>query len=168
VLKKAITYTNPLTGQEVTEEHFFHLSKADLIEMEVSEKGGMEAYLNQVIKSEDNGQILTAFKKIVRASYGRKVGDKFVKDEQYTSEFMASEAWSEFLMSLMQDATFAAQFVNAIMPNLANLEAKTAPESDPTGLTDTSTPRFLTQAEVVEMDSDELKSGLATGRYKLS
>ena len=41
-------------------------------------------------------------------------------------------------------------------------------EPDPTGLTDESTPRVLSRAEVVEMDSDELKSGLANGRFKLS
>ena len=33
MLKKSITYKN-LNGQEVTEEFYFHLSKADFIEME--------------------------------------------------------------------------------------------------------------------------------------
>jgi hypothetical protein len=37
MLKKRITFTNPFTDQEVTEEHYFHISKADLVEMEMEE-----------------------------------------------------------------------------------------------------------------------------------
>ncbi len=40
MLKKTITYED-FDGNQVTEDHFFHLSKADLVEMEVSQKGGM-------------------------------------------------------------------------------------------------------------------------------
>lgn len=49
------------------------------------------------------------------------------------------------------------------------------PEADPTAIepgrnvfeNNSSEPRVLTQEEFSEMDSDELKSGLATGKYKL-
>lgn len=175
MLKKTITYVNPMTNQEVTEDHYFHLSKADLVELEASRKGGMHAYLEEVIKSDDNAQILATFKMLVGRSYGRKDGDRFVKDELFTEEFMKSEAWSEFLMSLMQNASAAAEFVNGVMPHGLDKMVASVPSdnqestnSDPTGLTNQVTPRVLTKAEIVEMDSDELKSGLATGRYKLS
>lgn len=175
MLKKTITYVNPMTDEEVTEDHYFHLSKAELIEMEAGRKGGMQAYLEDVVKSEDNAEIFSTFKMLVGRAYGRKDGDRFVKDPQYTEEFMASEAWSEFLMSLMQDANAAAEFVNGILPrgldkitSAASVEMPKSETSDPTGLTNPTTPRVLTRKEMVEMDSDELKSGLATGRYKLS
>lgn len=175
MLKKTITYINPMTDQEVTEDHYFHLSNADLIEMEVTVEGGMETYLTAAVKSEDNKRILDAFRLLVRTSYGRKEGDLFVKDPKFTEQFMSSEAWSEFLMSLMEDSDFAAQFVNGIMPRrklqsaVSNLsEGQTPNTSEPTGLTSKSTPRVLTHADIVAMDSNELKSGLAEGRYKLS
>jgi hypothetical protein len=37
LVKKTITYMNPFTEKMVTEEHYFHISKADLVEMEMEE-----------------------------------------------------------------------------------------------------------------------------------
>jgi hypothetical protein len=201
LLKKTITYTNPFTEKEVTEEHYFHISKADLVEMEMEEHGakymkdgneltGMQAKLQKIIDSEDGKAIMTEFKDIIRRSYGKKDGDRFLKSKDIWEEFAATEAYSQLLWELCTNAEAAGDFMNGIVPgNLEQVAAEVreqavkqqvednpgepqtngnSPEPDPTGLTDEFTPRVLTQAEVVEMDSDELKSGLATGRFKLS
>ena len=210
MLKKTITYTNPFTEKDVTEEHYFHISKADLVEMEMEEHNakymkdgneltGMQAKLQKIIDSEDGKAIMTEFKDIIRRSYGRKDGDRFLKSKDIWEEFAATEAYSQLLWELCTNAEAAGDFMNGIVPgNLEQISAEVRaqaekqqleiqPESkaiaavekvgdqlgaprepDPTGLTNGDTPRVLTQAEVVEMDSDELKSGLATGRYKLS
>ena len=201
MLKKTITYTNPFTEKEVTEEHYFHISKADLVEMEMEEHGskymkdgkeltGMQAKLQKIIDSEDGRAIMTEFKDIIRRAYGKKDGDRFLKSATVWEEFSSTEAYSQLLWELCTDAEAAGEFMNGIVPgNLEQIAAEVreqavreqaeenpsepqtngnSPEPDPTGLTDEDTPRVLTQAEVVEMDSDELKSGLATGRYKLS
>ena len=197
MLKKTIIYTNPFTEQEVREEHFFHISKADLVEMEMEEHGamyekdgktltGMQAKLQRIIDSEDGKAIMAEFKDIIRRSYGKKDGDRFLKSSAIWGDFAASEAFSQLLFELCTNAASAAEFMNGIVPG--NLEqiaeevrtqaVKAKPEAaeqlvsgeayDPTGLTDAATPQVLTQAQVIEMDSEELKSGLATGRYKLS
>jgi len=205
MLKKTITYTNPFTDKEVTEEHYFHISKADLVEMEMEEHGskymkdgkeltGMQAKLQKIIDSEDGRAIMSEFKDIIRRSYGRKDGDRFLKSKDIWEDFAATEAYSQLLWELCTNAEAASDFMNGIVPgNLEQVAAEVreqavkegAPESkaiaavervgdelgaprDPTGLTDEATPRVLTQAEIVEMDSDELKSGIATGKYKLS
>lgn len=201
MLKKTITYTNPFTEKEVTEEHYFHISKADLVEMEMEEHGskymkdgneltGMQAKLQKIIDSEDGKAIMTEFKDIIRRSYGKKDGDRFLKSKDIWEDFAATEAYSQLLWELCTNGEAAGDFMNGIVPgNLEQVAAEVReqavkqqaeknpgepqtngnlPEPDPTGLTDEDTPRVLTQAEVVEMDSDELKSGLATGRYKLS
>jgi hypothetical protein len=201
VLKKEITYENPFTEKEVTEEHYFHISKADLVEMEMEEHGakytkdgqeltGMQAKLQKIVDSEDGKAIMAEFKDIIRRSYGKKEGDRFLKSREISEDFMSSEAFSQLLFELCTDAGAAADFVNGIVPgNLEQIAAEvrqqaeeTTPENgappmgprpeavaqDPTGLTEGTTPRVLTRKEVTEMDSDELKSGLATGRYKLS
>ena len=198
MLKKTITYTNPFTDKEVTEEHYFHISKADLVEMEMEEHGtkyekdgkeltGMQAKLQRIIDSEDGKAIMVEFKDIIRRSYGKKDGDRFLKSSAIWADFSATEAFSQLLWELCTNAMAAADFMNGVVPaNLDQIAAEVReqaakqqlelqPETtiqaetpDPTGLTDESTPRVLTQAEVVEMDNDELKSGLATGRYKLS
>jgi hypothetical protein len=97
LLKKSITYTD-FDDNEVTETHYFHLSKADLIEMEVSKEGGMQAYIQRVIASEDGKQIIEVFKDLLQKSYGtRTEGGRFLRDSEKTAEFMASEAYSELL-----------------------------------------------------------------------
>lgn len=188
MLKKTIVYNNQFTGEEVTEDHYFHISKADLIEMAMEEEDttyvkdgetltGMQAKLQRVVDSGNRTLIMTEFKDILRRSYGKKDGDRFLKSEQIWQEFVSSEAYSNLFFELCTNATAASEFMNGIIP--ANLERDVAKikrpdvetpatEEDPTGLTTTDTPRVLTRAEVEEMDSDELKSGLATGLYKIS
>lgn len=203
MLKKTITYVNPFTEQDVSEEHYFHISKADLVSMEMEEHGakytdkegqeltGMQAKLQRIVESEDGKAILAEFKDIIRRAYGKKDGDRFIKSREIWEEFEATEAYSQLIFDLCTNATASAEFMNGIIPRNLNqiageIRAQAAGATDdpstlhneggpsrelvgdPTGLTDSSTPRVLTQAEVVEMDSEELKSGLASGKYKLS
>lgn len=171
MLKKSITYTNLFTGQEITEDHFFHISKADIVEMEVIQKGGMEAYLTRIRESEDGKAVITVFKELLRRSYGKKDGDRFIKSDKIWEEFYSSEAYSQLFFELCTDAEKAAEFWNGMVPqgleaDVAKITAKNSESS--IGLPTPIPPRILTQVEVAAMDSDELKSGLATGRYKLS
>jgi hypothetical protein len=194
LIKKDLTYNN-VDGQQVTDTAYFHLTKADLIEMEVSMKGGLQAHLQRVIDSEDGAEIIKAFKMLIRRSYGQRTAEgRFVKDPAKTEEFMSSEAYSELFMSLVTDADAAAQFVNGIVPkgveeDAAKIEAANAAtaaaaptetpalakastalgtDEDPTGLTNHVTPKVLTEADLRDMDPFELRDGLRDGRYKLS
>ena len=195
MLKKVITYTNPFTEQEVTETHYFHISKADLVEMEMEENkatytdkagnqlSGMQAKLQQIVDSEDGRAIMAEFKDIIRRSYGKKEGDRFLKSSALWEEFSATEAYSQLIFEICTDANASAEFINGIIPNnleqiaaeiraqAEQLEREEAIGPKPEGSNGTTTtpePRVLTQAEVAEMDSQELKSGLASGKYKLS
>lgn len=190
MLRKSITYTNPFTDQEVTETHYFHISKADLVEMEMEENKatytnedgetvtGMQAKLQQIVDSKDGRAIMTEFKDIIRRSYGRKEGERFVKSTQIWEEFASTEAYSQLLWELCTDAAASSAFINGIIPkNLEQVAAEVKPQQtpnplgkapeDPTGLTKNDTPRVLSQKEMREMDSTELQSGLASGKYKL-
>jgi len=190
LLKKTIIYENPFTHKEVTEEHYFHISKADLIEMqmehlkepEVIEPNtgqkleGYPAMLQRVINDQDGKEILTVVKDMVRRSYGKKVGDRFVRSQEIWEEFLSTEAWSQLYFELCTNAEAQADFMNSVFPDDMLKEANKIAEtqikanSSPTTSKTTSEPagRILTTDEVAAMDSDELKSGLATGRYKLS
>jgi hypothetical protein len=209
LLKKTITYENPFTNQEVTEDHYFHISKADLVEMEMGEISesyvtkagvkltGMSAKLERIVEAVDGKAIIAELKDIIRRAYGKKDGDRFIKSSAIWEEFSSSEAFSQLLFELCTDAGAAAEFMNGIVPhNLDKIAAEVrekaekelTPEQRETlikanqealselniGPLDDSDdakeagPRVLTEAEVIEMDNDELKSGLATGRYKLS
>lgn len=131
MLKREIKYENPFTNEEVTEEHWFHISKADLVEMEMEEhnqtykKGGetltgMRAKLERITDSQDGKAIMAEFKDIIRRSYGQRDGDRFRKSQEISADFMASEAFSQLLFELCTNADSAASFVGGIVPN--NLE----------------------------------------------
>jgi hypothetical protein len=104
--------------QEVTEDLFFHLSQAELIELEMSEKDGLSVVLQKIIDTEDGRAIIAEFKKIILGAYGKKSedGKRFIKNQQLRDEFESSEAYSTLFMELVTDAGAAASFVNGIVP----------------------------------------------------
>lgn len=192
MLKKSITYED-LNGESVTEDFFFHLSKADLVEMEVEHPGGLGAYLKRIVESEDGKAIISEFKSLILKSYGEKSedGKRFIKDWQKTEEFQQSEAYSALFLELCTDAGAGAAFVNGIVPaglkdDVAKLAATEEPpvphpsdpaaqpqqgnlgrnvfEGEDTGPVET---RVLSKSEIEEMDADELQSGLASGRFTI-
>lgn len=167
MLKKSITYTD-FNGDEVTEDHYFHLSKADLVEMEMSQKGGMHEYLTQIVKSEDGKAIISVFKELILSAYGERSedGKRFIKSPVLREEFATSEAYSALFMELCTNADSAAEFVNGIVPAGLDEDIKKLTAETPTPNGPVAT--LLTPAQVREMEPDELKSGLATGRYKLA
>lgn len=186
MLKKSITYTD-YNGREVTEDFYFHLSKADLVEMELSSKGGLAAKLQAIVESKDGAAIVAEFKKIILGSYGQKSEDgrRFIRSQELRDSFQETEAYSVLFFELCTNADAAAEFVNGIVPqgiekDVAKLQAqhpsdtaaKTAEPNLGTSrnifeMGEPTKVRTLTSEEVREMDADELKSGLATGRYKL-
>jgi hypothetical protein len=225
MLKKTITYENPFTEQMVTEEHYFHISKADLVEMEMEEHKdeytdkqgkkltGMQAKLQRIVDSEDGKAIMSEFKEMIRRSYGKKDGDRFRKSADIWEEFASSEAFSQLLFDLCTNAAAAAEFINGIVPgNLDQIAAEVRQQAEQqapigpsegipvqqrgTGMVtkihpdekaamdkakaalnsgepgnpsdDSAGPHLLSVAEARLMDADDLQSGLATGRYKLS
>lgn len=123
MLKMDLKFTD-LNGEEVTEEHFFHLSKADLVEMEVSHKGGLQKYFQKIVASEDGKAIIDSFKDIIARSYGVKSEDgrRFIKTPELREEFMSSEAYSTLFLQLVTDAEAAAAFVVGIIPGDMNAD----------------------------------------------
>jgi hypothetical protein len=138
LIQKDITYENPFNGQQVTETHYFHISKADLVEMEIEEHGtsytpkaggepltGMQAKLQRIVDTEDGKAIMREFKEIIRRSYGVKEGERFVKTEENWQNFASSEAFSQLLFELCTQADAAAEFVNGVVPgNLDQIAAE--------------------------------------------
>ena len=126
MLKKTITYQD-FNGDEVVEDFFFHLSKAELVEMELSHKGGLSDALQRIIAAEDGKGIVDEFKKIILGAYGKRSedGKRFVKNANIREEFESSEAYSSLFMELVTDTDAAVEFINGIVPqNLAEDTAK--------------------------------------------
>lgn len=117
MLKKTITFTD-YNGTERTEDFYFNLSKAEIMEMEMSTAGGLSEMLQNIVKTQDAPSIIKIFKDLVLKAYGQKSpdGKRFIKSEELSTEFSQTEAYSQLFMELATDADAAAKFVNGIIP----------------------------------------------------
>lgn len=108
-------------GNEREDDFYFNLSKAELLEMELSEDGGMDKRLQRLIGSQDMKEAIKVFKAIVLMSFGIKTDDgRFIKSQEVRDAFTQSAAYSEIFMDLATDPDKAQKFINGILPNMDN------------------------------------------------
>lgn len=129
MFKHEIKYTD-YNGIERKEQFYFNLSKAELMEMELSQKNGVEEMLRMMIATNDNAKIVQTFKELILKSYGIKSEDgrRFIKTQQLRDEFEQSEAYSEFFLDLMTNPELQANFTNGVIaganvPNMTEEDA---------------------------------------------
>ena len=124
---KTIEYTD-FNGTKREEDFYFHLSNAELMEMEMSTVGGLAEMIQNVVKANDATAIIKIFKDLILKSYGEKSADgkRFMKvDDNGTPlsvAFSQTEAYSKLFMELATDDDAAAEFVNHIIPEDAAAE----------------------------------------------
>ena len=121
---KTVTYTD-YDGNERTEDFYFNLNKAELMEMNMSVAGGLERKLKRMIESQNAPEISAMFKEILLKSYGEKTldGKRFVKvrdGHRLSDDFAETEAYSEIYSELLMNEEAATEFINGVIPrNLA-------------------------------------------------
>ena len=117
--KKTIKYVD-FNGVEREEDFYFHMTKAEAIKAEMSEKGGLTAAITQIAAEDDAENLFRLFEKIVRMAYGKRSvdGKSFIKKPEYADEFLSSEAYSNLFMEFMEDANKASEFVNGILASV--------------------------------------------------
>ena len=123
MLKRTITYTDYL-GNQRTEDFYFNLTQAEVMEMELSRTGGLTAMIEKIVAEQDHPKIIKIFKELVLKAYGQVSPDgrKFVKNDELRDDFSQTEAYSMLFIELATNAKAAAEFVNGIVPAT---EAKT-------------------------------------------
>ena len=119
MLKKTITYTD-YNGSERTEDFYFNLTKAEVVEMEMSTTGGLAEMIKKIVAAQDAPSIIAIFKKLILKAYGEKSpdGKRFIKSDEISNAFSQTEAYSQLFMELATDADKAAEFVNGTTPNV--------------------------------------------------
>jgi hypothetical protein len=125
MLKKTITYED-YNGVERTEDFYFNLSKAEIMEMEMGTTGGLAEMLQRIVAAKDTAAIIKVFKDLILKAYGEKSADgkRFNKSEELAIAFSQTEAYSILFMELATDADAASKFVNGIVP--ADMSQKAA------------------------------------------
>ena len=117
MLKKTITYRD-YNDVERTEDFYFNLTKAEIMEMEMSTSGGLGEMIKRIVAAQDAPAIIKIFKDLVLKAYGEKSpdGKRFIKTEEIQNNFAQTEAYSQLFMELATDADAAAKFINGIVP----------------------------------------------------
>lgn len=119
MLKKTMTYTD-YDGNQRTEDFYFNLSKAEVMEWELGTTGGMQKMIERIVAEQDTKRIVELFKEIILKAYGEKSADgkRFVKSKEITEAFAQTEAYSDLFMELSTDSEAAASFINGIVPQI--------------------------------------------------
>ena len=117
MFREPITYTD-YNGAERTEDFYFNLTKAEIMEMEMSTTGGLAEMIDRIVKAQDTVSIIKVFKDLILKAYGEKSpdGKRFIKSEELSTAFSQTEAYSILFMKLATDADAASKFINGIIP----------------------------------------------------
>ncbi len=117
MLKKPITYED-FNGNTTTDVFYFHLSKPELIKMEVEQKNGLEEMIKRIIETKDHDKLITLFQDVILKSYGIKSDDgkRFIKTEELREEFVQTAAYEVLFMELATNDSKAAEFLKGVLP----------------------------------------------------
>lgn len=120
MLKKSIKYVD-YDGNERTEDFYFNLNKAEVIELQLGTVGGLTKTLEKIVQEKDASRIIEYFKTLILKAYGEKSADgrRFIKSQELRDAFEQTEAYSELFMELASNAQMAAEFVNGVLPKEA-------------------------------------------------
>lgn len=119
MIKWPITYTD-YNGEEVTEDFYFNLNKAELMEMNLAANGAYSEYLQRIIDQRDGAKIAETFRMLILKAYGEKSPDgrRFIKNQELIDSFVQTEAYSELYVTLATDAAAAEKFINGVLPKV--------------------------------------------------
>lgn len=122
MLRKTIKYTD-YNGVERTEDFYFHLTKAELMELELGTTGGLGSMIKQIVATDDRPTLIKIFKDIILKAYGEKSldGKRFMKESdtgvKLATAFSQTEAYSILFTELATDADAASNFIKGIIPS---------------------------------------------------
>lgn len=156
-------------GAKHSKTYYFHMTKADLVEMKLYlEETGLDDYFRKISASDKASEVLPHFKDIVRKCIGvmSEDGVRFDKlDGDVWLEFIQTEAYSEFFMWLLENPTDAANFFTGILPAGMQDEVRKAQAKDQLELP-TPGEKEETPALKIEDYSHQELIGMSTDQFE--
>lgn len=120
MFKKTITYKD-FFGDTRTEDFYFNMNKAEVVEWQYSINGGINRLFEKIVNDGDQSLLVNMIKDLIRRSYGERSidGKRFEKKRngQYLfDDFEQTMAYEALFMELIQNEKAAADFINGLMP----------------------------------------------------
>lgn len=160
MLKQEVKY-HDFDGNEVTETHYFNLSADEIVEnIEIQEElqfvYDLLSGITRELTPKEIKPIYEIVKKFVKLSHGVRSDDgrRFRKDAETWNDFVETNAFSGFVMSLFEPADKAFEFIIKVMPADLIQKVKDAQGEPIPGLEDIpvapdKTPKDMTREELV-------------------
>lgn len=117
---KLIRYQD-FDGTEKTAECRFHLTKAELMKLNLRYGDDVAQKMKELEARKDNEAIFAMVEDVILTAYGEKVTlpdgrEVFLKDELRRQAFQSSEAFSELVMEMATRKEAVAEFVSGVAP----------------------------------------------------
>lgn len=127
-----VTYED-FDGNQVQEELFFNLSKAELIRMELDSPIPLSVMASRMQEKPGGTDTYRFATYLIAKAYGMRSDDgrRFRKTEQQTFDFEISPAYDALLEKFMADTDFAAGFIGGLLPKDLMDQARTLIEANP-------------------------------------
>lgn len=153
MIKQTVTYEN-FEGETVQKDFWFHLTKADIAELQFAGEDSALANMLEKLGGEDvtAKQALDIFKQIVQHAVGQRSedGERFIKNDEIRNSFVQTDAYSELLFSMLEDPKKAVNFINNLMPKSLREEIK----------------KTYDGKDLTDMSEEELRQALAKAQDK--
>ena len=131
MFKKTMTYKD-FNGLEIKEDFYFNFTKAEILEMQLEETGGLSEKLQRIINAQDVPSIIKVFKDLILRAFGQKSqdGKRFIKSEQISNEFSQTNAFADLYIELATNTEAATEFINNVIPaeQLKEIQVKESQE----------------------------------------
>ena len=100
---KTIEYTD-YSGNKRKEDFYFNLSKAEIMEMELSKEGGFDQWITRIANAQNTPELVKLFKSLILMSYGERSldGKAFYKKDPQTGRPLC-EAATEFINKVIPE-----------------------------------------------------------------
>lgn len=112
-----LKYTD-FNDEEREETLYFHITKSQITEKQLSVDGGYDKMLERILEKKDVPAVAKLFKEFILDSYGIKSadGNEFKKSPEIREAFYNSAAYDALYDKLLTDGKFAGEFFKGIFP----------------------------------------------------
>jgi len=129
MFSKRITW-NDWNGNEVSQTFYFHLTKTEMVKLNLKYRGGIVNCMNKALETNDEQQVLMIVDDVIRTAYGEKSedGQHFEKAKGAKADsFAETGAYDVLFLELVSDPGKLSTFMTEIMPkDLADQVTKAA------------------------------------------
>jgi hypothetical protein len=117
MIQKLISYKN-FNDIQVDRIFYFNWTIDEIAEWELSTPGGVQNWMDGIIKAKSNETVMAIFRKVVGSSIGERTedGEGFVKKNKLRKQFIGSRAYDAMLIEFMEHSDRFANFFNELLP----------------------------------------------------